>query len=298
MCTFVGVGVGVGVGCQTARLHTIHSSRVQPGGHKGTQTHTHTAHMLQRTHARTRTCRRAHIHVCVRLYVCTHMPPCVRTHATILLVCPWRPQGSARVIRCMMRQREKLSVNCRAVLFDEEVSGGGTSSRRGGHERVRAAPCGPLAAAARWSCCRSLWAQQQQQQQQSQVHKVLGHSNMEPCSGLGQAAAAADHEPRHQATIALSPAEGVLLLLLLLPLPQVIMSHNIDFQVPMKKACVNEIQMFCEKVPHGDARVIRCLQDNKYAKDFGKECKEEVGALQASVRMVKGGGGHERSAKQ
>jgi hypothetical protein len=31
-------------------------------------------------------------------------------------------QGSARVIRCMTRQRDKLSVNCRAVLFDEEVS--------------------------------------------------------------------------------------------------------------------------------------------------------------------------------
>jgi len=84
--------------------------------------------------------------------------------------------GSARVIRCMIRQREKLSVNCRAVMFDEEV----------------------------------------------------------------------------------------------------IMSHNIDFQVPMKRACTNEIQMFCPNVPHGDARVIRCLQDNKYAKDFGKECKEEV----------------------
>lgn len=31
------------------------------------------------------------------------------------------PAGSARVIRCLMKQREKLSVNCRAVLFDEEV---------------------------------------------------------------------------------------------------------------------------------------------------------------------------------
>lgn len=30
-------------------------------------------------------------------------------------------QGSARVIRCLMKTRDRLSPECRAVLFDEEV---------------------------------------------------------------------------------------------------------------------------------------------------------------------------------
>ena len=34
---------------------------------------------------------------------------------------PPPPQGSARVIRCLTDQRNKLSTTCRAVLFDEEV---------------------------------------------------------------------------------------------------------------------------------------------------------------------------------
>lgn len=38
------------------------------------------------------------------------------------------------------------------------------------------------------------------------------------------------------------------------------MSHTIDFQVPLKKACAAEIQQFCANIPHGEARVIRCLQ--------------------------------------
>lgn len=37
-------------------------------------------------------------------------------------------------------------------------------------------------------------------------------------------------------------------------------SENIDFQYPMKRACVKEIATFCDGVPHGNARVIRCLQ--------------------------------------
>lgn len=37
-------------------------------------------------------------------------------------------------------------------------------------------------------------------------------------------------------------------------------SENIDFQYPMKTACVKELQMFCKDVPHGEARAIRCLQ--------------------------------------
>lgn len=37
-------------------------------------------------------------------------------------------------------------------------------------------------------------------------------------------------------------------------------SENIDFQYPMKQACMREIDRFCKDVPHGQARVIRCLQ--------------------------------------
>ncbi|KAG2452551.1 hypothetical protein HYH02_002788 [Chlamydomonas schloesseri] len=53
-------------------------------------------------------------------------------------------------------------------------------------------------------------------------------------------------------------------------------SENIDFQYPMKTACVKEIDRFCKNVPHGGGKVIRCLQDNKNAKDFGKACADEV----------------------
>lgn len=67
---------------------------------------------------------------------------------------------------------------------------------------------------------------------------------------------------------------------------QVRFSQNIDFQFPMKKACENEIKLFCRDIPHGEARVIRCLQDNKYQKDFGKECKEEVGGCCALCFLV------------
>lgn len=44
---------------------------------------------------------------------------------------------------------------------------------------------------------------------------------------------------------------------------EVLMSENIDFNYPMKMACVKEIDEFCKDVPHGHARVIRCLSDNK-----------------------------------
>jgi Golgi apparatus protein 1 len=37
-------------------------------------------------------------------------------------------------------------------------------------------------------------------------------------------------------------------------------SVNIDFQYPMKQACLREIDRYCKDVPHGQARVIRCLQ--------------------------------------
>eukprot|EP00775_Hariotina_reticulata_P012795 gene12795-12923_t len=53
-------------------------------------------------------------------------------------------------------------------------------------------------------------------------------------------------------------------------------SENIDFQYPMKQACLKEIDKFCSNVPHGNARVIRCLQDSKNQKEFGKACRKEV----------------------
>jgi hypothetical protein len=34
-------------------------------------------------------------------------------------------------------------------------------------------------------------------------------------------------------------------------------SENIDFQYPMKQACLREIDSYCKDVPHGQARVIR-----------------------------------------
>ncbi|KAF8068300.1 hypothetical protein HT031_001987 [Scenedesmus sp. PABB004] len=90
------------------------------------------------------------------------------------------PPGSARVIRCLHNNREKLSGLCRATLFDEEVR----------------------------------------------------------------------------------------------------FSENIDFQYPMKQACLGEIERFCKDIPHGNARVIRCLQENKGAKDFGRPCLKEVAAYE------------------
>ncbi|WIA10933.1 hypothetical protein OEZ85_011098 [Tetradesmus obliquus] len=93
-----------------------------------------------------------------------------------MTLCAAVPPGSARVIRCLQSQREKLSVVCRATLFNEEAR----------------------------------------------------------------------------------------------------FSENIDFQYPMKQACMREIDRFCKDVPHGQARVIRCLQDKKSDKNFGKACRSEV----------------------
>ncbi|WIA10935.1 hypothetical protein OEZ85_011100 [Tetradesmus obliquus] len=86
------------------------------------------------------------------------------------------PPGSARVIRCLQTQRDKLSSHCRAEMFNEEVR----------------------------------------------------------------------------------------------------FSENIDFQYPMKQACLREIDRYCKDVPHGQARVIRCLQENKGQKEFGKACLKEM----------------------
>jgi hypothetical protein len=42
--------------------------------------------------------------------------------------------------------------------------------------------------------------------------------------------------------------------------PQVKMAEDIDFKYPTRRACAWEISHFCKGVPHGHARVIRCLQ--------------------------------------
>lgn len=34
--------------------------------------------------------------------------------------------------------------------------------------------------------------------------------------------------------------------------------------------------MFCKGVPHSNARMIRCLQDNKSKPGFGITCNEEI----------------------
>jgi hypothetical protein len=41
---------------------------------------------------------------------------------------------------------------------------------------------------------------------------------------------------------------------------QVKMAEDIDFKYPTRKACAWEISNFCKNIPHGHARVIRCLQ--------------------------------------
>eukprot|EP00798_Chlamydomonas_sp_ICE-L_P015210 gene15210-21287_t len=53
-------------------------------------------------------------------------------------------------------------------------------------------------------------------------------------------------------------------------------SENIDFQFPMKAACKKELDKYCSDIPHGDARVLRCLQEKKYDKEFGRACLKEV----------------------
>ncbi|KAG1660746.1 hypothetical protein FOA52_010620 [Chlamydomonas sp. UWO 241] len=60
-------------------------------------------------------------------------------------------------------------------------------------------------------------------------------------------------------------------------------SENIDFQAPMKAACVAEIEAYCKDVPHGDGKVIRCLQENKGEKDFGKACTSEVDSYEEEI---------------
>ena len=54
------------------------------------------------------------------------------------------------------------------------------------------------------------------------------------------------------------------------------MAEDIDFKYPMKKACAWEMQSFCKDIPHGHARIIRCLEENIDNTDMSKECKDEV----------------------
>jgi hypothetical protein len=48
------------------------------------------------------------------------------------------------------------------------------------------------------------------------------------------------------------------------------MAEDIDFKYPMRKACAWEISTFCQNVPHGHARVIRCLQKNMDNEDMSR----------------------------
>ncbi|GFH06252.1 uncharacterized protein HaLaN_00852 [Haematococcus lacustris] len=54
------------------------------------------------------------------------------------------------------------------------------------------------------------------------------------------------------------------------------MAEDIDFKYPMKKACAWEINIFCKDIPHGHARVIRCLEEHLDHDDMSKECKDET----------------------
>ena len=54
------------------------------------------------------------------------------------------------------------------------------------------------------------------------------------------------------------------------------MAEDIDFKFPMKQSCTAEIGRFCADVPHGHARVVRCLQERLYDEAMGAECRAEV----------------------
>lgn len=54
---------------------------------------------------------------------------------------------------------------------------------------------------------------------------------------------------------------------------EVMISESIDFNHPLKQACLTEMEDTCDGIPHGDARVIRCLQDGD-RKKFRKQCRD------------------------
>lgn len=64
---------------------------------------------------------------------------------------------------------------------------------------------------------------------------------------------------------------------------EVNMAENIDFQFPMKKNCSAAIDKFCKNVPHGHARVIRCLQENVENAAMPEQCKTEVAEYTAKT---------------
>lgn len=57
---------------------------------------------------------------------------------------------------------------------------------------------------------------------------------------------------------------------------EVKMAEDIDFKYPTRRACAWEISHFCKGVPHGHARIIRCLQNSLEEQDMSAECKTEV----------------------
>lgn len=57
---------------------------------------------------------------------------------------------------------------------------------------------------------------------------------------------------------------------------EVKMAEDIDFKYPMRKACSREMALLCKDVPHGHAKVIRCLEQHLESSDMSRECKEEV----------------------
>eukprot|EP00879_Flechtneria_rotunda_P000602 GHRR01000712.1.p1 GENE.GHRR01000712.1~~GHRR01000712.1.p1 ORF type:complete len:883 (+),score=207.41 GHRR01000712.1:2504-5152(+) len=57
---------------------------------------------------------------------------------------------------------------------------------------------------------------------------------------------------------------------------EVKMAEDIDFKYPTRLACAWEISNFCKGVPHGHARIIRCLQKALEEEDMSPECKAEV----------------------
>eukprot|EP00238_Polyblepharides_amylifera_P013095 CAMPEP_0196572234 /NCGR_PEP_ID=MMETSP1081-20130531/2305_1 /TAXON_ID=36882 /ORGANISM="Pyramimonas amylifera, Strain CCMP720" /LENGTH=880 /DNA_ID=CAMNT_0041889479 /DNA_START=135 /DNA_END=2777 /DNA_ORIENTATION=+ len=57
---------------------------------------------------------------------------------------------------------------------------------------------------------------------------------------------------------------------------EVRLAEDIDFKYPMKKACTKETELFCKDIPHGHARVIKCLQEHDEDKEMSTECRAEV----------------------
>jgi|UniRef100_A0A7S1X9L8 Golgi apparatus protein 1 len=57
---------------------------------------------------------------------------------------------------------------------------------------------------------------------------------------------------------------------------EVRMSENIDFQYPLKKNCKSELKRYCDGIPHGHARAIKCLEDNVDKPDMSEACQTEV----------------------